>query len=68
MLFSVFKHYLELYITDTVLKVSRSLYFFTTSISHDVENYFPTVALLHIFKDMRFGNYHLLVTTFVKHI
>ena len=35
------KHYLELYITDTVLKVSRSLYCFITSISHCVENYFP---------------------------
>ena len=40
-LFSLLKHYLELYITDTALKVSRSLYFFTTSIFHDVENYFP---------------------------
>ena len=27
--------------TDTALKVSRSLYCFTTSISHGVENYFP---------------------------
>ena len=26
--------------TDNALKVSRSLYFFTTSISHGVENYF----------------------------
>ena len=34
-------HYLDLYITDTALKVSRSLYCFTTSISHGVENYFP---------------------------
>ena len=34
MLFSLLKHYLELYITDTALKVSRSLYFFTTSLSH----------------------------------
>ena len=41
MLFSLFKHYLELYITDTALKVSRSLYYFTTSISHVVDNYFP---------------------------
>ena len=40
MLFSLLKHYLELYITDTVLKVSRSLHCFTTSISHGVENYF----------------------------
>ena len=41
MLFSVLRHYLELYISDTALKVSRSLYCFTTSISHGVENYFP---------------------------
>ena len=41
MLFSLLKHYLELYITDTALKVSRSLYCFTTSIFHDVESYFP---------------------------
>ena len=43
MLFSLLKHYLELYITDTALKVSRmrSLYCFTTSTSHGVENYFP---------------------------
>ena len=30
-----------LFVADTVLKVSRSLYCFTTSISHAVENYFP---------------------------
>ena len=41
MLFSLHKHYLKLYITDTALKVSRSLYFLTTSIFHGVENYFP---------------------------
>ena len=41
MLFSLLKHYLELYVTGTGLKVSRSLYCFTTSISHGVENYFP---------------------------
>ena len=41
MLFSLLKHYLDLYITDTTLKVSRSLYCFTTSRSHGVENYFP---------------------------
>ena len=40
MLFSLLKHYLDLYITDTALKVSRSLYFSTTSIFHDVKNYF----------------------------
>ena len=41
MLFSLVKHYLDLYINNTALKVSRSLYCFTTSIFHDVENYFP---------------------------
>ena len=39
MLFSLLKHYLDLYITDTVLKVSRSLYCFTTSLSYGVEHY-----------------------------
>ena len=38
MLFFLFKHYLD---TDTALKVSQSVYCFTTSISHGVENYFP---------------------------
>ena len=37
MLFSPLKHYLD---TDTALKVSQSVYCFTTSISHGVENYF----------------------------
>ena len=41
MLFFLLKHHLDLNITDTSLKVSRSLYCFTTSISHGVENYFP---------------------------
>ena len=41
MLFSLLKPYLDLYISDTALKVSRSLYCFTTSIYHGVENYFP---------------------------
>ena len=41
MLFSLLKHYLELFITDTALKVPRSLYCFTTSVSHGAENYFP---------------------------
>ena len=41
MLSYLLKHYLELHITDTALKVSRSLYCFMTSISHGVENYFP---------------------------
>ena len=38
MLFSLLKHYLD---TDTALKVSQSVYCFTTSISHGVEKYFP---------------------------
>ena len=41
MLFSLLKHHFDLNITDTALKVSRSLYCCTTSISHGVENYFP---------------------------
>ena len=44
MLISLFKHYLGLYITDTALKVSQSLYCFTTSISHGVENFFPRLC------------------------
>ena len=44
MLFSQLEHYLDLYITDSALKVSQSLYFFTTSISHGVENYFPRLC------------------------
>ena len=38
MLFSLLKHYLD---TDTALKVSQSVYCFTTSIFHGVDNYFP---------------------------
>ena len=49
MLFSLLKHYLELYITDTALKVSRSLYFLTTSIFHGVETYFPRLWGMGIF-------------------
>ena len=41
MLFSLLKHYLDLYISDTALKVSQSLYCFPTSLCHGVENYFP---------------------------
>ena len=44
MLFSLLKHHLDLYISDTVLKVFRSLYCFTTSICHAVENYFPRLC------------------------
>ena len=41
MLFSLREHHLDLFVADTALKVSRSLYRFTTSISHGVKNYFP---------------------------
>ena len=57
MLFSLLKHYLD---TDIALKVSQSVYCFTTSISHGVENYFPRLwgtgicdaiflSVLHVF-------------------
>ena len=38
MLFSLLKHCLN---NDAALKASRSVYCFTTSVSHGVENYFP---------------------------
>ena len=41
MLFSLLKHYLDLYISDNTLKVSQYLYCISTSICHGVENYFP---------------------------
>ena len=41
MLFSLLKHYLVVYISDTALKVSCTLYCYTTSVCHGVENYFP---------------------------
>ena len=41
MLFSLLKHYLEVYVTDNALKVSRSLHCIITPVSHGVENYFP---------------------------
>ena len=40
MLFSLLTHYLDLYISDTALKVFQSLCCFTTSICHGVD-YFP---------------------------
>ena len=41
MLFSLLKHYLEIYITDAALKVSRSLYCFPATVSLRVKNYIP---------------------------
>ena len=40
MLFSLLKHYLDIYVTDTARKVSQSLYFFT-AIFYCVESCFP---------------------------
>ena len=40
MLYSLLKHYLDPYLSDTALKVSQSLYHFTF-VCHGVENYFP---------------------------
>ena len=49
MLFSLLdKHYLDLYISDTALKVSQSLYCFTTSICHGVENFPQAVGYGHL--------------------
>ena len=62
MLCSLLKHDLDLNITDTALKVSQSLYCFTTSLSHGVENYFPRLwdtgisdAIFEISKDLQFA-------------
>ena len=41
MLFSLLNHYVDLYTYDTALKLSQSLYYFSTSICHGIENYFP---------------------------
>ena len=41
MLFSVFKHYLDHYISDTVLKVSRGLCTVSLLLYQGVENCFP---------------------------
>ena len=58
MLFSLLKHYLD---TDTALKVSQSVYRFTTSISHGVKNYFSRLwgtgisdAIFDMFKMNKF--------------
>ena len=41
MLFPLPKHYLDLCVSDTVLKLSQPLYCFTTSMCHGFENYLP---------------------------
>ena len=64
MLFSLLKYYLEVYITDTALKVSRSLHYIITPVSHGVENYFPRLwgtgisdTIFFIYKEKAFKNY-----------
>ena len=59
MLFSLLKNHFDLNITDTALKVSRSLYCFTTSVSHGVENYFPRLWGTGI-SDVIFSQYFVL--------
>ena len=51
-LLDVIFHYLD---TDTALKVSQSVYCFTTSISHGVENYFPRLWGMGISAAIFFG-------------
>ena len=60
MLFSLLKHHLDLNITDTALKVSPSLYCFTTSVSHGVENYFSRLWGTGI-SDAIFLNYIIIL-------
>ena len=63
MLFSLLKHYLD---TDTALKVSQSVYCFTTFISYGVENYFPRLWGTGI-SDAIFGKlYYFLHSTFLQ--
>ena len=61
MLFSLLKHYLELYVTDTALKVSQSLYCLTPFISHWVENISPGCVvraslMLFLYPRMKVGD------------
>ena len=63
MLFSLLKHYLVLYISDTALKVFCFLYCFTTSISHCVENYFLRLWSTGI-SDAFFAFFFLLILNF----
>ena len=61
MLFSLLKHYLD---TDTALKVSQSVYCFTTSVSHGVGNYFPRLWGTGI-SDAIFGDIFTLNTDYI---
>ena len=57
MLFSLIKHYLD---TDTAMKVSHSVYYFTTSISHAIENYFLRLWGMGISDAIFFNDIQLL--------
>ena len=48
-------------LTDTAVKVSRSLYFLTTSIFHGVENYFPRLWGTGISDAIFFIRFHQIV-------
>ena len=73
MLFCLRKHHLDLSVADTALKVSRSLYCFTTSISHGVENNFPRLwgmgisdaIFVHLSVHQNFGFWTLTQKRFV---
>ena len=52
MLFSLLKRHLDLYITDTALKVSKSVCCFSTFISHGIEIYFPRLWVMGISDDI----------------
>ena len=56
MLFSLFKHYLD---TDTALKLSQSVYCFTTSIAHGVENYFRRLCGTDISDAILYKFFHI---------
>ena len=65
MLFSLRKHHLDLFVADTALKVSRSLYCFTTSMPHGVENYFPRLWGMGISDAIFLGTYSNSNLTFI---
>ena len=66
MLFSL--HYLD---TDTAVKISQSVYYFNTSISRGVENYFPRLwgtgisDTIFLFSDFTLSFQYVLITAIV---
>ena len=65
MLFSLLKHYFD-YMIDTALKVSQSLYCFTTFMCHGVENYFPRLWGTGIFYAVLLNNLSVSLPVFGK--